>query len=59
MKEALAEDLVSALAPVRAASQELAAKPEFVREVLREGARRARLVARRTMVEVKLKMGLL
>jgi tryptophanyl-tRNA synthetase len=59
MKKRLAEDLVNALAPIRETAAELSAKPDYVRDVLREGAQKARTIAQRTMVEVKLKMGLL
>jgi tryptophanyl-tRNA synthetase len=59
MKKALAEDLVNALAPIRSPAEELSAKPDYIYDVLRDGARKARTVAKRTMVEVKLKMGLI
>ena len=59
MKKVLAEDVAAALAPIREARERLVAKPDFIHDVLREGARKASLIARRTMVEVKLKMGLI
>lgn len=59
MKEALAGDMAAVLAPIREAAADLSSKPGFVHDVLANGARKARSVAERTIVEVKLKMGLL
>jgi hypothetical protein len=36
-----------------------AAKPKYVTEVLADGAKRAKVIARKTLAEVKEKMGLL
>lgn len=47
-----------ALAPIRARRAELAAKPGYVKEVLDDGAKRARVIAQQTMQEVRQKIGL-
>jgi tryptophanyl-tRNA synthetase len=49
----------SALVPFRGRRAELAAKPEYVNEVLDDGAKRASVIARKTIKEVKQKMGLI
>lgn len=58
MKKTLADDITEALAPIREARERLAADPDYIRDVLRDGAHKARSIAERTLVEVKLKMGL-
>jgi len=58
-KTLLAEKINSALAPLRERRAELAAKPEYIKEVLADGAKRASVIARETLKEVKQKMGLL
>jgi tryptophanyl-tRNA synthetase len=55
----LAEAINSALRPIRERRVELAAKPEYVAEVLADGAQRARVIAQKTLNEVKQKMGLI
>jgi len=57
-KKALAEAINRDLAPLRARRTELANRPEYVREVMTDGAKRARVIARQTLSEVKQKMGL-
>jgi len=57
-KELLAEAINKSLAPFRERRQALAAKPEYVTEVLAEGAQRARVIAKETLAEVKQRMGL-
>ncbi|MBI2958317.1 MAG: tryptophan--tRNA ligase [Chloroflexi bacterium] len=57
-KHLLADGINEALAPFRARRAELAAKPDLVDEIATEGARRARGIARETLLEVKDKMGL-
>ena len=47
-----------ALASLREKRLKLAAKPDYTREVLADGAERARVIARETMKEVRQKMGL-
>ena len=58
-KRALAESINRDLAPLRARRAELAANPDYVRQVMVDGARRARVIARQTLDEVKSKMGLI
>lgn len=57
-KEFLAEQINSYFAPFRERRQELAANPEYTDDVLAEGARRASVIARETIREVREKMGL-
>ena len=57
-KKLLAKNMNEALAPIRAKRVELAARPDYVKEVLDDGAKRARVVAQATMQEVRQKMGL-
>lgn len=59
LKEALAEDVANHFAEFREKKKELLARPEYLAEVLGEGARKAREVARATLEEVKEKIGLL
>jgi tryptophanyl-tRNA synthetase len=54
----LFEGIESALAPIRARAEELAAQPKIVDEVLGDGANEASAIARTTMAEVKSRMGL-
>ena len=58
LKSELAEAIDKELAPIREKRKELEAKPEYVDKVIKEGAERARVVARATVAEVKQKMGL-
>ncbi len=58
LKETLASDIADYFAPFRARRQELEAKPEYVKEILAEGAEKAQKIARETMREVKGKIGL-
>ncbi len=58
LKEILAADIADYFAPFRARRKELEAKPEYVKEILAEGAEKARKIARETMKEVKEKIGL-
>ena len=57
-KRLLAQEVNEALAPLRERRRELANRPQYVREVLAEGAHLARAIARETMEEVREKMGL-
>src|SRR5512142_1655261 len=52
-KALLAKNLNAHLEPFRARRAEIAAKPETVTEILDDGAKRARLIARQTIEEVK------
>jgi tryptophanyl-tRNA synthetase len=57
-KKLLAKNMNQALAPIRARRAEFAARPGYVKEVLDDGAKRARVIAQATMQEVRQKMGL-
>lgn len=57
-KEHLARGINEFLAPFRERRRQFAEKPDFVREVLSEGARRARAIAVGTLEEVKARVGL-
>ena len=56
-KSAVAETVVSTLAPIRDRYEELAADPAPLEAVLADGADRARALARETMAEVRERMG--
>jgi tryptophanyl-tRNA synthetase len=57
-KKALAENVINYLAPIRERTDELKAKPERIREILGDGAARARAIARETMKTVRERLGL-
>jgi tryptophanyl-tRNA synthetase len=57
-KKLFARNLNKHLEPFRARRQEMASKPEAVQEVLDDGARRASVIARQTMREVRAAVGL-
>jgi len=52
-KKRLAANLNTHLQPFRARRAEFASKPEYITEVLNDGARRARVIAEKTMEEVR------
>ncbi len=54
----LAGNIAEALAPIRARADELRAKPELIREILGDGAQRARAIAAPVMAEAYDRMGL-
>jgi len=58
LKDSLAEAIYKELEPIREKRKELEAKPEYVAQVIKDGAERARKMAQITMQEVKEKMGL-
>jgi tryptophanyl-tRNA synthetase len=58
LKQVLADAIVQTFAPVREQYAHLIQRPNEVRELLADGARRARPVAQATMEEVRTKMGL-
>jgi len=58
-KRILAEGINAALAPFRERRAQLAANPQYIADVLADGAQRARSIARETLKEVKQKMGLI
>ncbi|MBN1366425.1 MAG: tryptophan--tRNA ligase [Dehalococcoidales bacterium] len=57
-KKLLAKNMNEALAGIRERRADFAAKPDYVKEVLADGAKRARVIARATMDEVRQKIGL-
>lgn len=58
MKQVLADAIVETFAPVRDRYGQLVRRPDEVRDILSDGARRAHPVAETTMDEVRKKMGL-
>ena len=58
-KALLAGEINSTLKEFRERRAELAEKPQYVKDVLADGASRAQVIARETMKEVRQKMGLL
>lgn len=58
MKQVLADAIVDRFAPIRQRYQQLTRNPDEVRDILADGARRARPVAQATVEEVRKKMGL-
>ncbi len=58
-KTLLAQKINSALEPFRERRAALAAKPQYVKDVLADGANRAQVIAGETLSEVKQKMGLI
>ncbi len=57
-KQALAKSINEALAPLRERRADLAKDPDYVFDVLREGGKRARVIAQQTMEEVRAAIGL-
>jgi len=57
-KSVMADNLVARLEPLQARRREFAARPDTVRQILDEGARRARDIAAGTLEEVRKAMGL-
>ena len=57
-KRVLSSSLVEFLAPIREKRREYEEKPDLVRDILAEGAKKARAVAEETMSEVREAMGL-
>ncbi len=58
-KDNLAKAIFKELKPIQEKRKELEGKPEYVDKVIKEGAEKARKVAKETLKEVKEKMGLL
>jgi tryptophanyl-tRNA synthetase len=58
-KRVLADHIIAELTPIRERAAALQANPAGVRATLRAGAERARAIARRTMKEVRRRMGFL
>lgn len=59
LKETLAKNITEYFAEFREKKKELLEKPNYIAEVLGEGAEKARAVAQTTLLEVKQKIGLL
>ncbi|MBA7675716.1 Tryptophan--tRNA ligase [subsurface metagenome] len=57
-KMLLAKEINTTLKSFRERRAELAKKPQYVKDVLADGAKRARVMAKETIKEVKQKMGL-
>jgi tryptophanyl-tRNA synthetase len=57
-KRILSDNITAAFAPFRTRAAEYRAAPDEVRRVLEQGAEKARVIARRTMAEVRERMGL-
>jgi tryptophanyl-tRNA synthetase len=58
-KTLLAQEINRTLEPFREQRAALAAKPQYIADVLTDGARRAKVIARETIKEVKQRMGLI
>jgi tryptophanyl-tRNA synthetase len=58
-KRVLADNIISALAPIRERALSLQERPEMVDEILADGAASARRIAAETMREVRERMGLM
>ncbi len=59
LKRELSDAIYEELKPLQEKRRELENNPEFVNKVIKEGAEKARIVAQRTLKEVKERMGLL
>lgn len=57
-KPMLASVIINTLKPIQAKRQELLGNPDYVRQILTKGAEKARIIAEKTMGEVKKLMGL-
>ena len=57
-KRILADSITASFAPMRARAAELRAEPDRIREILDDGAARARAIARETMGVVRERMGI-
>lgn len=58
-KRMLAEAINEKFAPLRERRKELEGNEDYIKEILKDGAERASVIARQTLTEVKQKMGLL
>jgi tryptophanyl-tRNA synthetase len=57
-KMIIAREISKALEPFRQKRAELAARPDYIKDVLADGAKRARAIARETLNDAKQRMGL-
>jgi len=58
-KEDLANVVINALRPFQEKKKALDRKPSYVRKILDDGAKKARAIAQKTMLQVRKKMGLI
>jgi tryptophanyl-tRNA synthetase len=58
-KKVLADNMIATLTPIRERATALRAGPQQITEILRAGAAKARAIARKTMVQVRQRMGFL
>ncbi len=58
-KRVLADNMIATLTPIRERAAALQARPQRVHEILRTAAHQARALARRTLAEVRRRMGFL
>jgi tryptophanyl-tRNA synthetase len=58
-KALVSKEIIKYLEPFRQRRTELAANPDYIKDVLADGAKRARVLARETLNEAKQHMGLL
>jgi len=58
-KKLLAQHINSALQPVRERRASLAAKPQYITDILADGAQRAKVIATETITEAKQRIGLI
>ena len=58
LKSELSKAIYEELKPIQKKRKELEARPEYIDDVVKEGAEKARKVAGKTLQEVKEKMGL-
>ena len=58
-KHDLAEVVIEGLSPIQKKYQELSANPDYIKNILRAGAEKAKAIASQTMAEVRSKIGFL
>jgi len=58
IKKDLAQAIYQELKPIQARRAEILAQPDYVAQVIKTGQEKAQLVAKKTMIEVKSKLGL-
>lgn len=58
LKDAVAEAIFAELQPLQVKREELENQPEYIDQVIREGAEKARTIAQATVVDVKQRLGL-
>lgn len=56
-KKSLAETVIEKLSPIQAKYQELSANPEYIKNILHNGAEKAKKIASQTMTDVRTKIG--